>query len=137
MSFKLTGVTGAANRLNRVSLNFQGDTFKVVESETSAIAELSQREFVPIDKRVLHDSIKTTKAKKSTLGNIFASVVAGGIAKAYALAVHETPSQHDPPTWVGKTVEFTRGGPKYIWRAMMAKVQGMNIRVAKGLRFRL
>ena len=137
MGFKLTGVTGMANRLNRISLNFQGDTFKVVESETSAIAELSQREFVPVDKRVLHDSIKATKAKESTLGNVFASVVAGGIAKDYALAVHETPSQHDPPTWIGKVVKFRRGGPKYIWRAMMVKVQGMDIRVAKGLRFRL
>lgn len=137
MGFELTGVTGMANKIAKVSLNFRGDTLKTVERETSAIADLSQKVFVPVDEGILRDSIKATKARRSRLGNIFASVRAGGLAKAHALPVHETPSQHDPPTWVGKTVKFRRGGPKYIWRAMMVRVQGMNVRLAKGLRFRL
>jgi hypothetical protein len=31
----------------------------------------------------------------------------GGAADAYAIAVHETPSEHDPPTW---TIMYEHGG---------------------------
>jgi hypothetical protein len=37
-----------------------------------------------------------------------------GDASAYALAVHETPSKHDPPTWQGKRVQFKTGQSKYL-----------------------
>lgn len=32
----------------------------------------------------------------------------------YAISTHETPSQYDPPTWKGKTVNFRQGGAKYL-----------------------
>ena len=35
--------------------------------------------------------------------------VGSGVAQAYALAVHETPSGHDPPSWRGVTVTFAGG----------------------------
>jgi hypothetical protein len=55
----------------------------------------------------------------------------GGDAKAYALTVHETPSQYDPPSWKGKTVSFKRGGRKYLERPLMEATQGMSDRIAK------
>lgn len=52
----------------------------------------------------------------------------GGAASAYALAVHEHPSEHSPPSWSGG-VSFGVGGPKYLERAVRdsAKSFGRNI----------
>jgi hypothetical protein len=48
----------------------------------------------------------------------------------YAVVVHETPSGFDPPTWQGKEVKFTRGGPKYLERPLMEAENGMIDRIA-------
>ena len=40
-------------------------------------------------------------------------------AEEYAIAVHEHPSEFSPPSWQGKAVNFTVGGPKYLERPVM------------------
>ena len=40
-------------------------------------------------------------------GNISVTISFGGAADAYAIAVHETISEHDPPSW---TIMYERGG---------------------------
>jgi hypothetical protein len=42
---------------------------------------------------------------------------------AYVLAVHEHPSEHDPPSWVGKDVHFTKGGPQFLVQPMLDAIQ--------------
>jgi len=43
----------------------------------------------------------------------------GGAASAYALAVHEFPSKHDPPSWAGKTsLNWNVGGPQFLKNAV-------------------
>lgn len=57
-----------------------------------------------------------------------------GDASAYALAVHETPSKHDPPTWQGKRVQFNTGGPKFLERPYRQRVGTLFARMAAHLR---
>ena len=49
----------------------------------------------------------------------------------YAVAVHETPSEHDPPSWVGKTITFNVGGPKFLENAMKKASKGFGRRLIK------
>jgi hypothetical protein len=60
----------------------------------------------------------------------------GGAASAYALAIHEHPSQYSPPSWKGVIVTFspTGTGPKYLERPLMAKVATMATDIAQDLR---
>lgn len=54
-----------------------------------------------------------------------------GYGTVYALAVHETPSKHDPPSWVGKTITFNVGGPKYLENAMKKAAKGFGGRLKR------
>jgi hypothetical protein len=58
----------------------------------------------------------------------------GSDVEAYVEAVHEHPSEHDPPTWQGKAVHFTTGGPKFLERPYRKAVSGIFARLAANLR---
>lgn len=60
-----------------------------------------------------------------------------GLAEDYAVVVHEHPSKHDPPTWQGKKVQFTTGGPKYLERAYRERTGNLFSRMAAFLRTKL
>ena len=55
----------------------------------------------------------------------------------YALPVHETPSKHDPPSWVGKTIKFNVGGPKFLESAMKEAAKGFGGRMKRRVLDRL
>lgn len=59
-----------------------------------------------------------------------------GPSSFYALAVHETPSPHDPPSWIGKHVNFhTAGtGPQYLATPLRAATAAMDSRIAARMR---
>jgi hypothetical protein len=46
------------------------------------------------------------------------AVIAGNEHTPHALAVHEHPSKHSPPSWQNTTVHFRKGGPKFLERAL-------------------
>lgn len=49
------------------------------------------------------------------------SFVASGLIISnsdYAIAVHEHPSEHDPPSWKGVAVQWNVGGPQFLARAI-------------------
>ncbi len=54
-----------------------------------------------------------------------------GYGTKYAVAVHETPSKHDPPSWVGKTIKFNVGGPKFLEKAMKKAAKGFGGRLKR------
>ncbi len=56
----------------------------------------------------------------------------GGAASAYALAVHEHPSKHSPPSWAGG-VTWNVGGPQFLKNAMNKAEAGLGRRVARNL----
>ena len=57
----------------------------------------------------------------------------GGAAAPYAIAVHEHPSDYDPPSWRGKTINWTvpGTGPKYLERPVHAAASKLGERLAK------
>lgn len=70
-------------------------------------------------------------------GSVEVAYGKSGPAADYALTVHEHPSMHDPPSWRGKTVHFTTGGPKFLELAYRESVSGVWGRLAAHLRGQL
>jgi hypothetical protein len=56
----------------------------------------------------------------------------GGAASSYALAVHEHPSRHSPPSW-SQGVDFTVGGPQYLRTPVKNAQKGIGRRLARHL----
>ncbi len=75
--------------------------------------------------------VKLPKTKRGTTDVTLA------YGTVYALPVHETPSKHDPPSWVGKTVKFNVGGPKFLESAMKEAARGFGARMKRRVLDRL
>ncbi len=86
------------------------------------------KERTPEDLRTLVGS-GHVKLPPETKGGVTWVTLAYGTV--YALAVHETPSAHDPPSWRGKTVKFTKGGPKFLESAVKDASKGFGDRMQK------
>lgn len=105
--------------------------------EAELVMTDSKTNYVPVDLGVLRSSgyvedvEKTGETSSITFGF-------GGAAKAYAIAIHETPSQYDPPTWKGKTVEFHPAGRgrKYLETPLRKAVDGMDERIANRIKLK-
>jgi hypothetical protein len=90
------------------------------------------KQAAPIDLGTLRASGHVNKPKVSKTG---ASVQLGfgGAAAAYALAVHEHPSEHSPPSWQSG-VRFNQGGPKYLERPVREAQKGFADRLARHMK---
>jgi len=116
--------------LGDLQVELEDKVLMFLKEEAEEIMRRSKTEFVPIDQSTLMLSGFVQNAVRS--GDDISIVMGfGGDAKKYTLAIHETPSQHDPPSWKGKRVQFKRGGPKYLERPLMEATQGMADRIAK------
>ena len=79
-----------------------------------SLNEIGDEIMVVSDRQVPYDVTNLQKSGKNYGPEIRGSEVTvtlgyGGAGMAYALAVHETPSAYDPPSWVGKDVQFRHG----------------------------
>ena len=109
-----------------------------IQLEGETIMTRSKREFVPVDLGTLRGSGHVTQPEYSghkaevTLGY-------GGPAAAYALAVHEHPSVHSPPTWQGKDINWNvaGSGPKYLEKPMLESRKGQGQRIARRIKRRM
>jgi hypothetical protein len=72
---------------------------------------------------------------KITRRNVSVTLGFGGAAADYALAVHEHPSRHSPPSWKGKTIHWNAAGtgPHFLSRPMKEAQKGLARRLAKSL----
>lgn len=87
--------------------------------------------FIPQDTRALFNS-----ARVDMQGSNRAQAQARmSFSGPHAVAAHETPSKHDPPSWrkAGR-VNFRVGGPKYLERPMRARIPGMSKRIGANLK---
>lgn len=124
---------------------FPDKVVKAVHLEGEYVMTDSKRNYVPVDLGVLRSSgfvnppVRSGKEVSVTIGF-------GGAASAYALAVHEHPSTHSPPSWQGKSVADILSvsnrtpwsvdsgrGPKYLERPLRKAVAGMPQRIAQVL----
>jgi hypothetical protein len=125
-SFELQGVAKIEARIKEIDRNIRSK----MDKKALGVAEKTRakaKEYCPMDEGTLEDSIEVVKAnveQSRDSGGRFTSgasvsyaVIAGNENTPHALAVHENPSQHDPPTWEGVDVKFKKGGPKFLERA--------------------
>jgi len=93
----------------------------------------SKDEFVPVDDSPLKNSghVRMASGKKTAT----AELLFGGTSADYAVVVHEHPSSMDPPSWIGKNVQFSPAGrgPKYLYRPMMEAVPTLARDIAKDI----
>lgn len=123
-------------RLTEIAAAFPGRVVGAAYREGERIMTESKEHHVPVDLGDLRNSGHVQKPRREG-HTIVIDLAYGGEAAAYALAVHETPSKHDPPSWVGKRVRFSPAGhgAKYLERPLMAAVPGMAKRIAEDLEF--
>ncbi len=143
----ITGISALSTRLRDIERSTRESLSTALESEVEEkVVKRSREEFVPVGKGELRDTIRLEKARveqgrtetgQYTEGaDLVVRVVAGGEGIDYAVAVHETPSEYDPPTWEGKNVEFKTGGSKYLERPLFEMENGLLSRLGKKVGFK-
>lgn len=133
MPFYLDGVNDVVKRLKTIADRTQKETAKAIRYEVEKIGTAADR-IVPVDLGALRAS-RTITGPTINGSEIECSIGYGGAAAAYAVAVHETPSEHDPPSWEGVTVNFKgQGQRKYLETPLRAAMPGMSERIAERIK---
>lgn len=133
-SFKLTGIEKLKKKMEALARGFPDTILDAALYEGELILTDSATNHVPVDLGTLRNSrfIEGERSGK----DIEVTLGYGGAASAYALAVHEHPSQFDPPSWKSAgEVEFSPSGrgPKYLEKPLNAAIPGMASRIADNL----
>lgn len=100
------------------------------------IMTVSKERHVPVDLSALKNS--GTVHLPVVVGNsVSVELSYGGPSVKYALAVHEHPSKHSPPSWQGKQITFSPAGhgPKYLERPLLAAQRTLLRDLAQDLKF--
>jgi hypothetical protein len=131
--------TEIMDKIRKLSKLMREQISTALEEEAEVIAKRSREEFVPVDSGKLRDSIRvvsgveqgrSNKGQFTESADISVTITAGGPDVPHAVAVHETPSGFDPPTWEGKEIHFTTGGPKYLELPLLEAENGLIERIA-------
>jgi hypothetical protein len=111
----MTGDEAMKRKILAVAKEFPEKVKRALYFRCTRILIRSQEEFVPEDKRILRNSGRVDDPEVS--GTVIScSITYGGLAGAYAIAVHEHPSNFSPPSWQGVEVTFHPAGrgPEYL-----------------------
>ena len=127
------GVDEMAARLKNLARRYPDDVARVLYVHGERIMSISKRDFVPVDNNPLRSSGHVLPPVRGKGREISVALVYGGTSAPYAISVHETPSDFDPPSWVGKQVQFTVGGSKYLEKPLMAEVPTLARAMARDL----
>lgn len=132
MAFTLKGSQLLKRNIEKIGVDIKLRINPAIRYEAENVMARSKREFVPIDDGTLRDSgyVSTVKDVNGEHRVEF------GFSARHAVAVHETPSQHDPPTWRGKRIQFRVGGRKYLEKPLMEAAGKMGEKLAKKLKVR-
>lgn len=147
----LKGQKQMQQRLNRIASKFPDKVKAALRIEAELIMTTSKRDFVPVDLGTLRSSGHVDNPVR-TGKDISVKLSYGGAAADYALAVHEHPSEHDPPSWKNNVIEVPNfsgssgttqastvtfspagRGPKYLERPLMEASVNMTQRLATRL----
>lgn len=131
MSIKWKGLNEFRRRLEDSRADALKDLGRALFVEGERIMTVSKRDFVPIDFGTLYSSAQVRKPHfRGTRAEVLLGY--GGAASAYALAIHEHPSKHSPPSWEDG-VSFNVGGPKYLERPVNDAAKGLAERLGRHL----
>lgn len=133
MSIELT-VTGTDElkaALAKLGENTQPKMAAALYQEAEAIMATAKERYVPVDHGVLRNS-GFVQQPKIDGDDISVTLGFGGVAKAYAIAIHEHPSGSSPPSWMkaesaGRPVKFSPSGagPKYLERPLLEAAKNL------------
>lgn len=133
--FKVRGASAMARKIRNIAQAQPDKVLKALYLEAELIITDSKRNYVPIDLGTLRNSGYVALPERS--GNTVSIKFGfGGAASAYAIAVHETPSKYDPPSWKGNAVSFGQRrsggerGPKYLERPLRNALPAIPQRIA-------
>lgn len=137
---RLDGTAKMAARLERLATRFPDDVARALYFRAEKCMTRSKRDFVPVDLGPLRSSghVEPPVRSMGRFGNtIKVALVYGGPAAPYALAVHEHPSAHSPPSWRGVVVTFSPPGhgAKYLERPLMETSATLATDIASDVRF--
>lgn len=139
--FTLRGVADLRRNLTDISRQSKENLSTATLEEAEAIAERSRNEFVPINSGNLASTIQVVSGQlsqgRNDLGQFTSGsalevrIIAGDDTTPQALAIHEHPSEHSPPSWEGVNVKFQPSGrgPKYVEIPLNESIGGMAERV--------
>ena len=129
----LKGAAAMSRRLKNLGGRYPDTIRSVLHKHAEIIMTISKTNFVPVDNNALRSSGFVPPVERRTGRLIVAELVFGGPSEPYAIAVHETPSEHDPPSWVGKIIKFNVGSSKYLERPLMNAVPTLARKMARDL----
>lgn len=147
-TFVLEGEEEMVAKLRAIVADFPDKVVRALRWEAEQIMTKSKRAYVPVDLGVLKSSGHVEKAERKGK-DVSVAMNYGGAAAPYALAIHEHPSPHSPPSWKGKGAEDLRSvrtgeqwstaqeggrGPKYLERPMNQATAGMAKRIARAVK---
>lgn len=139
-SFKLKGGAEMRRELKAIANRYPSRMEAAITLEAERIVTTAKQDYVPVDLGPLRASGHVEPPKRAgRLGlgkDIEVSMSFGGSSAPYALAVHEHPSEHSPPTWQGKAIVFSPPGrgPKYLEIPFRLARTGMAARLARSLK---
>ncbi len=127
-SIQLVGIEKLKTKLKSISTQIKSNANSITH-DIAIVIQQQAKEYCPELSGRLVNTIRIEdstgiKQGRNTLGQFTSeavaqvSILAGDETTPYALAVHEHPSRFDPPTWEGVEVNFTKGGPKFLERAL-------------------
>ena len=142
-TYTLRGFDSLEARIRDLTREIRQNAQDALREEAEEIVKLA-KDIVPVESGDLRDSIRVeesgtgivqgrTEGGRFTEGaDVSISVVAGGPGLEHAVAVHEYPSEYNPPTWNGVQVVFKKAGtgPKFIERPLRDRSRGLAGRVA-------
>jgi hypothetical protein len=139
MAGRGSGFSGGAKfqaRMARIARTFHDDEVaNGLYRWAEGVMGMSKAEYVPVDLGNLSSTGHVEPPERSGR-KVRVRLVYGGPAAPYALAVHEHPSRHSPPSWRGVAVTFNPAGrgPKYLERPLMLKVRTARSELAELIR---
>jgi len=127
-SFTLSGIEQLQKRIRDIESQMKKELSSTLETEVGEKILEKAKEYCPERSGALVDSIilvkSTVEQGRESSGRFNEQAVArvsinvGNDKTPHALAVHEHPSKYSPPSWDGVEVKFTKGGPKFLERAL-------------------
>lgn len=144
VSFSLKGADAMMEKLRAVSPRMRTRLLAAVRQEAEEIMQTSKDEYVPVDEGDLQASGRVdvehdVDGVRATLS------YGGGKLDGRALAIHEHPSKHSPPSWSRirakggqfRKVRFSPDGrgPKYLEKPIKDASGGYLSRIGSRLQF--
>jgi hypothetical protein len=149
ITIELKGVEEMRERIKNAGDEALSRVSRALYLEAEQTMTRSKQDFVPVDYGDLRSTGHVTQPELSA-GYIVVRLRYGDSAIRYALAVHEHPSVHSPPSWDGKPIlsSSTHGpptpgyvtfhpegrGPKYLERPMRDAARNMAERITNKAR---